>query len=115
MALQLERYEMATIKRSEIKGAEYNPRKIGDAERSRLRKGIKKLGLLGPIIWNRRTGILVSGHQRLSIMDKLVGKEETLPDGKDYLIQVAAVDMNEIEEKAANLLLNKQNAIRRDA
>jgi ParB-like chromosome segregation protein Spo0J len=101
---------MATIKRSEIKAAEYNPRKIGDAERSRLRKGIKKLGLLGPIIWNRRTGILVSGHQRLGIMDKLTPPEDRIDDGKDYMIQVAAVDMNEIEEKAANLLLNNPKA-----
>ena len=112
MALKLERYEMASIRRSEIKGAVYNPRTIGDAERSRLRKGIKKVGLVGPLVWNRRTGTLVSGHQRLSIMDKLVGKEDLLPDGdgKDYLIQVAAVDMNEIEEKAANLLLNNPKA-----
>jgi hypothetical protein len=81
MALKLERYEMQTIRRSQIHGAEYNPRKIGDAERTRLRKGIKKAGLVQPLVWNRRTGTLVSGHQRLSIMDRLVEPEERSADG----------------------------------
>jgi len=110
MASTLERYTMETIKRSQIAFSVYNPRRIGDAEKARLRKGIKKLGLLGPIIWNRRTGILVSGHQRLGIMDKLTPPEDRIDDGKDYMIQVAVVDMNEIEEKAANLLLNNPKA-----
>lgn len=110
MALKLERYEMQTIRRSQIHGAEYNPRKIGDAERTRLRKGIKKAGLVQPLVWNRRTGTLVSGHQRLSIMDKLVEPDERLGDGKDYEIQVAAIDVNEIEERAVNLLLNNPKA-----
>jgi hypothetical protein len=108
----VERYVMKTIRRSQITNAPWNPRVISDSNRSRLKKGIKKKGLLGPIEWNERSGNVLGGHQRLSIMDQLVTAADIIEgsDGKDYWIRVAASDMNDIEEVEANLLLNNPKA-----
>ena len=46
---------------------------------------------------------MVGGHQRLRALDVINGNH-------DYTLRVAAVDMNEQEEKAANLLLNNPEA-----
>ena len=50
-------------------GGPYNPRIIGEGAEKRLRAFIKKHGLFGTIIWNERTGNIVSGHQRLKALD----------------------------------------------
>lgn len=106
--LGIERYEIVEVKRSQINPAVYNPRRIEDAARSRLGKGLDKAGLVEPIVWNKRTGVLVGGHQRLAIIDKRVAKQK----GKDfdYTLRVSAIDVNEIEEKAINALLNNPKA-----
>src|SRR3989304_6283669 len=100
---QFEGFVCEVRRRSELKNAPYNPRRISDAARKKLRNGIKKLKLLGPVQWNKRTGNLVGGHQRLSILDQM----ETKPD---YLLTVAVVDLDEKQEKEANLLLNNWSA-----
>ena len=46
---------------------------------------------------------MVGGHQRLRALDVINGN-------RDYMLRVAAVDMDETEEKAANLLLNNTEA-----
>jgi hypothetical protein len=101
---EVERYEVVEIHRSELKDAPYNPRYLSDAARDKLRAGIKKIGLLAPPVWNARTGHIVSGHQRLSIMDSLKGKA-------DYTLRVAKVDLDETSEKEANLLMNNPEAM----
>lgn len=92
-----------TVHRSEIKGAPYNPRRIDDNARARLKANLKTVGLLEPPIWNARTGNLVGGHQRLTILDALMGT-------KDYLVPVARVDLEEQVEKEQNLFLNNREA-----
>lgn len=94
-----ERYEIVEIHRSQINEAEYNPRFITEEARRKLRAAIDKVGLIAPITWNRRTNKIVGGHQRLRALDALNGS-------RNYTLRVAAVDMDEAEEKAANLLLN---------
>ena len=94
-----QKFEMDTVSRSQIHGADYNPRVISEDARKRLRKMLAKHGLVQPLVWNRRTGNLVSGHQRLSALDSL---ERT----QDYSLQVAVVDLNEREEKILNVQLN---------
>lgn len=90
---------METIRRTDIQKAPYNPRLIDDANKKRLEKGIKKHGLVEPLVWNRRTGNLVSGHQRLSILDKL-------EKAKNYELDVSVIDVDEAEEKRINVELN---------
>ena len=96
---RLEAFKTDTIDRRLIKGAPYNPRLITEQARKKLRAALKKVGLISPVTWNRRTGTLVSGHQRISALDAVHGSPE-------YSLTVAVVDMSEDEEKAANLLLN---------
>ena len=73
---KFQKFEMATINRAEIKNAAYNPRTITDEARKRLKHTLKdkQIGLVQPLIWNKRNGNLVGGHQRLSIIDDLEKK-----------------------------------------
>lgn len=95
-------FEMKTINRKEINLAEYNPRKIDPENKKRLKKGIKDNGLVEPLVWNSRTKRLVSGHQRLSIIDQL-------EKSQDYEIDVAVIDVDEETEKKLNVQLNNSS------
>jgi hypothetical protein len=101
---RIEAYEMVTINRAAIKNAPYNPRKITRAAREKLRKGLEAHGLVVPLTWNRRTGNLVSGHQRIARIDQIEGNTA-------YTLQVAAIDVDEKREKEINILLNNQAAM----
>lgn len=96
---KFQKFEMDTIRRSDIHGAEYNPRVISEDARKRLRKMLAKHGLVQPLVWNKRTGNLVSGHQRLAALD-------SLERSQDYDLQVAVVDVDEREERVLNVQLN---------
>jgi len=95
------------IYRSEINLADYNPRKISDDAKKKLKQGIKKFGLVGGIVVNGQTGnTLVSGHQRLSVMDELNKYPE-----KDYLLRVDMIDVDTKAEKELNILINNPGAM----
>lgn len=100
---KLERWTPVRVHRSKLIGAEYNPRKITDAARLRLKKLLEKNGILSPVTWNVRSGRVVGGHQRLRILDALAGSA-------DYELTVAQVDLSDYEEKQANLALNNRMA-----
>lgn len=105
MNTQISKYqkgETRTIGRSEVQGAPYNPRVIDDEARKRLMKAIKKDGLIGTLIWNQRSGNLVSGHQRLSILDQL-------EKNQDYALAVTVIDVDDKKEKALNVQMNNQS------
>lgn len=96
---KFEKYEMDVIDRGQIAGADYNPRVISKDAEKRLQKAIAKHGLVQPLVWNRRTGNLVAGHQRLRALDML-------EKSKSYQISVAVVDIDEREERILNVQLN---------
>jgi hypothetical protein len=51
--------------------ATYNPRKDlkpGDAEYDKLKRSIEQFGYVEPVIWNKVTGHVVGGHQRLKVL-----------------------------------------------
>ncbi len=84
----------------EINPAAYNPRidlAPGDPDYEMLKKSISTFGLVEPLVWNRQTGNLVGGHQRLKIL-----KEEGVAE-----VEVSVVDLSLDQEKALNLALNK--------
>lgn len=95
----VQKFEICTMKRSEILDAAVNPRELDEDARKRLKQNMKRVGLVEPVIVNRRTGRLVSGHQRLDILDKLVGN-------KDYMLEVAGVDIAEEDEASQVIFLN---------
>ncbi|WP_418988133.1 ParB N-terminal domain-containing protein [Bacteroides heparinolyticus] len=98
------------LKRSQIRLHEQNPRVISDENRKALKRGIKKFGMVGGIVVNKRTGYtLVSGHQRLSVMDELQ-KYNTATKENDYPIRVDLIDVEEKEEKELLILLNNPSA-----
>jgi len=100
---KLERWTPVRVHRSKIVGAPYNPRKITDNAKLRLRKILENLGLLEPLVWNVRSGNLVGGHQRLKILDALAGTG-------DYELTVSQVDLSPQDEIAANIALNNRSA-----
>lgn len=102
-AIGLESWVPVKLHRSKLKGAPYNPRVIGEAQRRKLRAGLKRHGLVEPIVWNERTGNIVGGHQRISQIDTLAGTS-------NYELTVARIDVDENREKELNLLLNNDNA-----
>jgi ParB-like chromosome segregation protein Spo0J len=51
--------------------AAYNPRKNlkeGDLEYERVKRSMSEFGCVQPLVWNKRTGNLVGGHQRLKVL-----------------------------------------------
>lgn len=85
-----------SIKVSDLKKSPYNPRTISFAEKEGLKYSINKFGLVQPIIYNKQTGNVVGGNQRLDIL-KEQGVEET---------EVVEVDLNLNQEKELNIALN---------
>ena len=94
-----EKFEIKEIHRSEIKNASYNPRKINDKQRSGLKRNLKKMGLMYPLVWNKLTGNIVSGHQRIDICDEINGSD-------DYTLTMAVVNLTPKEEMQQNIFLN---------
>ena len=92
-------YDSATINRSQIKNAPYNPRIMDAKAKKRLRKNIAAHGLVSSLTWNKRTGNLVGGHQRLEQLD-------ALEKNKDYELTVDVIDVDEREEATLNVQLN---------
>jgi hypothetical protein len=100
---KLQRFAVETVPRSAIHGAPYNPRQIDVHALKKLRENIKRVGLLAPIVCNRRTGNIVSGHQRLACLDALEG-------GTSYRLQVAWVDLDEKTEREQVVFFNNEAA-----
>lgn len=104
------RTEAMEILRSQIRFADYNPRILDDEAKKSLKRGIKKFGLVGGVVVNKQTGFtLVSGHQRVTVMDELQ-KYNPVTQENDYLIRVEVIDVDEQMEKELNILLNNPNA-----
>lgn len=84
----------------EINPAPYNPRvdlKPGDLAYDALHRSVDEFGLVEPLVWNKQTGNLVGGHQRLKV---LIARGETE-------VETVVVDLTPEKEKALNLALNK--------
>jgi len=85
---------------ADLKAADYNPRKKlqpGDPEFEKLKNSIVEFGYVEPVIFNKRTGTVVGGHQRLEVLRHL-GTQE---------VDCVIVDLDEQKEKALNVALNK--------
>jgi hypothetical protein len=103
-ANKLEAFEIVTMHRSKIQKADYNPRRITESAQKKLRKFLKENGLWQPLIVNKETMNLVSGHQRITIMDSLMRTD-------DYELTVSLVNVDEKTEVAGNIFMNNQSAM----
>lgn len=104
MANKFEKFQFVEVTRDTIHAADYNPRKISEKAFEKLKKKIKKDGLVQPIIVNKRTGNVVGGHQRLRALDEL-------QKSTDYPLSVALIDVDEQKEIDLNLFLNNPSAM----
>lgn len=92
--------EIIKIAIDKLKPAEYNPRKDlkpGDPEFEKLKRSVEEFGYVEPIIWNKRTGVVVGGHQRLKVLKRLGYTE----------VDCVVLDIDEQKEKSLNVALNK--------
>ena len=99
---RFQKSEAVIVDRSQIKNAPYNPRKISPEALKGLKANIKKIGLLGGIVVNKTTWHLVSGHQRLSVLDSLEKSE-------NYKLRVELVELDEKTEKEQNIFMNSSS------
>jgi DNA modification methylase len=93
-----------------------NPRAIDDASLTALQFSEETFGDLSGLVWNRRTGHLVSGHQRLKALRGIAsarGVEIELKDGEVYVsgepalrFPVREVDWPIEKQRAANVAAN---------
>ena len=64
--------KIITKRIDEMERATYNPRvdlMPGDEEFQYLEESMRRFGQVLPIVWNQRTNRVVSGHQRLSVLE----------------------------------------------
>lgn len=92
--------EIQKIVVEKLNPAKYNPRKDlkpGDPEYEKLKRSIETFGYVEPVIWNKKTGNIVGGHQRFKVLKHEGAKE----------IECVVIDIDSDEEKALNIALNK--------
>lgn len=90
------RLTIQTMPLERLLDAPYNPRSISPAALRGLHESVDRFGLVQPVVWNRRTGHVVSGHQRLKVLRDR-GEPET---------DVVVVDLDEVRERQLNIAQN---------
>jgi len=94
--------DIQTLPIGKLVPADYNPRKDlkpGDPEYEKLKRSLSEFGYVEPVIWNKTTGHVVGGHQRLKV----------LIDTGVTEVECVVVEMDSEKEKALNIALNKIN------
>lgn len=95
----------------DLKPADYNPREISPEAAEALGKSVERFGDISGIVWNKRTGNLVAGHQRVDQLRKaggqVVGDAVVIGTGdRQRRFPIRVVDWAISEEKAANIAAN---------
>ena len=91
---------LEVIPLADINPAPYNPRlnlKPGDPDYEKLKKSIMEFNMVEPLVYNKKSGNLVGGHQRLKVLQELGYTE----------VEVSVVNLSDTKEEALNLALNK--------
>ena len=92
--------DIQTLPVDKLIPADYNPRKDlkpGDPEYEKLKRSLSEFGYVEPVIWNKTTGHVVGGHQRLKV----------LIDTGVTEVECVVIEMDTEKEKALNVALNK--------
>lgn len=89
-------YQVKKMPLKNLKDNPRNPRTISDQALKGLITSLEEFGLIEPIVYNKRTGFIVGGHQRVKAL-RAAGYKEA---------QVLIVDFPEEKELLANLSLN---------
>jgi hypothetical protein len=106
------------MKIDDLKDSSYNPRTITDESLKSLKFSMEEFGDLSGLVFNKATGNLVAGHQRLRGLKEKFGKKLRMvkqkdaerpqavitPSGDRFPVRVVEWDLT--KEKAANLAAN---------
>lgn len=108
--------ELEKIKITDIRPAEYNPRKISEDEKTKLRNSIDNFGIVEPILINLQNNRIIGGHQRFNVLlDQYVLDNDfyaelnllKLNDSYGWVFPDNDINLeSEDMEKALNLVLN---------
>jgi len=111
----------------ELKADPRNPNRMSEADKGRMAKSLPEFGDLGCIILNRRTGMLIGGHQRTDVMKgatiETADLPEPEPDGtvaRGWLVYkgrkfgLRVVDWVESKAKAAMIAANRFGRVGQD-
>lgn len=96
----------------DLKAAEYNPRTITTDAAKGLDASLNEFGNISGITFNRTTGRLVTGHQRVAALKERGGEFELLDKDKGeirvgrHVFPVRIVAWSLSKEKAANISAN---------
>ena len=102
------------MKIEDLVAASYNPRTITAEALGGLKMSVRELGDISGIVWNKRSGQLVCGHQRIKALKEEFGDALqmgddgiTTPKGDQFSIRV--VDWEEAKERLANVMANNSH------
>ena len=88
--------KITKVKISDLKQAEYNPRRLTTKQYSDLKASLEKFGIVDPIIINSDNTV-IGGHQRLKIVRELGATE----------VPTVRVNLSKEDERELNIRLNK--------
>lgn len=110
-----------------LKADPKNPNRMTPEDKARMVKALREFGDLGGIVLNRRTGLLVGGHQRVDVLreGRIVQKDLPKPEpdgtvarghiehgGRRYTLRV--VDWPESKAHAAMIAANRFGRLGQD-
>jgi len=102
---------------AELVGDGANPRRISDDAAEGLKKSLARFGDLSGIVFNQRTGELVTGHQRMAQVRAEYGEREIeaideaaglygIRVDAEHFFPVRVVDWTKAKQRAANVAAN---------
>lgn len=114
-----EKLQASIVDTAELVGDAANPRKIGEEAARGLGNSLDRFGDLSGIVFNKRTGELVCGHQRMSQIRQKWGDRHILPIDEAaglhgiriddrHFFAVRIVDWSPALQRAANVAANSQ-------
>lgn len=89
--------QVIQVPTDKLKFAPYNPRTLSTKDFEALQHSIDQFGFIEPVIVNKRSGLIVGGHQRVRAATSLGYTE----------LPVVYVDLDDKKERALNVALNK--------
>ena len=92
----MQQWPTVRVKLADLTPAMYNPRTISDEALRGLTCSMEKFGIVQPIVFNKRSGNIVGGHQRFKVL-QTAGITE---------VDATEVDLSEADEQALNVALN---------
>lgn len=101
---------------SDLVAAPYNPRTITAEAMNGLKASIRELGDISGIVWNKTTGHLVCGHQRVEALKGEFGtglkiEEDSIVTPKGDRFAIRVVEWDEAKERLANVMANNPHVM----